>query len=141
MHGCPQQRSASLMIGRTSDDYSVSSQPLAQRESVAGTSEHRWTSLSYGRKADGVLVSVTPCLQIAAIARSPQVLMFLLSTRELFPCLKYAIYDNACAVVRHLRSQGRECAPVRPSRQAWKLLRQIQWAIDWLRALPPGSAG
>ena len=70
-----------------------------------------------GRKTAGVLVAVTPCLQIVAIAPMwasesiPQVLLFLLSVMELFPTLAFAIYDNACAVVRHMRKKLRVAPP------------------------------
>lgn len=61
----------------------------------------------------------------------PQVLLFLLSVRELFPTLAFAIYDNACAVVRHMRKKLR-VAPPAPEGAGWKWLSQLQWVIDRL---------
>jgi hypothetical protein len=81
-----------------------------------------------GRKTAGIFVAVTPCLQIAAITPMfasesvAQLLLFLLNLRTLFEDLVYVIYDNACAVVRHLRKRLRESPPADPDDAAWKWL-------------------
>jgi hypothetical protein len=91
-----------------------------------------------GRKTAGILVGVAPCLQIVAVtpmyaAESiSQLLLFLLTLRSLFPDLAYVIYDNACAVVRHLRRRQRESPPASLDNAAWKWLLSLQWVIDRL---------
>eukprot|EP00959_Pyramimonas_sp_CCMP1952_P448253 9386262-Pyramimonas_sp.AAC.1 len=94
--------------------------------------------LLVGRKSAGIFVAVTPCLQIAAIAPMwasesiSQLLLFLLATRELFLDLAYVIYDNACAVARHLRKRQREGPPSDPDAPGWTWLLGLQWIIDRL---------
>ena len=94
--------------------------------------------LLVGRKTAGVLVAVTPCLQIAAIAPMwssesiSQLLLFLMSVMEFCTDLAYVIYDNACAVARHLRKRQRESPPADPAAPAWAWLLQLRWVIDRL---------
>ncbi|CAK0887840.1 unnamed protein product, partial [Prorocentrum cordatum] len=94
--------------------------------------------LLVGRKSAGIFVAVTPCLQIAAIAPMwasesiSQLLLFLLATRELFLALACVIYDNACAVARHLRKRQRESPPSDPDAPGWTWLLGLQWVVDRL---------
>jgi hypothetical protein len=59
-------------------------------------------------------------------------LLFLLNLRTLFDDLVYVIYDNACAVARHLRKRQRSSPPADPEDVAWKWLLALKWVIDRL---------
>lgn len=91
-----------------------------------------------GRKSAGILAAVTPCLQIAAIGPMfasesiSQLLIFICALRSLFSGLMYVIYDNACAVKRHLRKHQRDSPPGDSDNVTWKWLLALRWVIDRL---------
>ena len=92
-----------------------------------------------GRKSAGILVGVAPCLQIVAVAPMfsaesiAQVALFLMGIWEIFNDLVYVIYDNACAVKRHLRKRVREDPLLDEAHPAWRWLTvSAIWVIDRL---------
>ena len=85
-----------------------------------------------GRRTAGVFAAVTPCLQFVAISPMwasesiSQLLLFLFTIRGICEDLAYVVYDNACAVVRHLRKRERESPPADPHSPAWRWLLRLQ---------------
>lgn len=91
-----------------------------------------------GRKSGGILVAVTPCLQVVAISPMyaseslTQILFMVLGILALFRDLSYVLYDNACAVVRHLRKQHVKRGKRGQDVCAWAMLLALHWVIDRL---------
>ena len=92
-----------------------------------------------GRKSNGILAAVTPCLQIAAIRPMyateslTQVLHLVWHLLLLFPSMTYVIYDNACALVRHLTKQIATRSMGPDVVAAWQRLVALNYVIDRLR--------
>ena len=113
--------------------------PLADHDCNEDTRKGVDETTVCGRKSAGILVAVTPCLQIAAMTPMfgsesiiTLVLLFVLAMHSVFEDLVYIIYDNACAMIRHLNKRQRQCSGAMTTTSIWRWMMSLLWVIDRL---------
>jgi hypothetical protein len=122
-----------LLRSKPTKDTDTGDTDTCNRDTRKGSCE-----TACGRKSNGILAAVTPCLQIAAVrpmyaAESlTQVLHLVWHLMQLFPDMEFVLYDNACAIVRHLRKQIETRSFVGDTLAAWKRLALLKYVIDRL---------
>ena len=94
----------------------------------------------HGRKSGGILVGVAPCLHIMAVkpmwgAESlTQVLLMIVALCMVVGDLAYVLYDNACAMVRHLLKQDRVHKKKDSGAAGWSQQLKSSWVLDRLHS-------
>ncbi|CAJ1421344.1 unnamed protein product [Effrenium voratum] len=92
---------------------------------------------SIGRKSAGMLIAVSPCLQILGLRPTystesiTQVLLFVQHVLVYMVHVSWVVYDFACGVVRHMRTQCRQRAG-KPEETEWRRMAGLRWVIDKL---------
>ena len=133
------QRAAAVPMGaiRTYEmDLLPLREPLLKQPDACGADPRRGSpEASIGRKSAGILAAVSPCMRVVAIQpmyateSQGQVVSFLDDILQMLPRTAWVIYDFACGIRRHIRTQL-SLRRSKPEASRWQALDALTWAVD-----------